>query len=140
VKIVGFCTPHFKWSECESHETPPVPVPEALRENCRATCVELERIRAACLCKGLTVTRLYSTPAHNAAVGGAPGSWHLKALAADIVPPEGMTARMLFQRVRQVPVLTPASRIRYVKFYPVDGHVHLDLRPGETVITEVETT
>jgi hypothetical protein len=138
VKIVGQVTPHFSWSECESHETPPVQVPENLRANCLATCIELERIRAACLGQKLTVTRVYSTPGHNATIpGAAKGSWHLQALAADILPPGEMTARALFLKVQQVTVLSAESRVKYIKLYR-DGHVHFDLRPAPQLVCEVE--
>jgi zinc D-Ala-D-Ala carboxypeptidase len=46
----------------------------------------LERIRAAHYPEGLRIVSGYRCPTHNAAVGGAAASQHLRARAADIVP------------------------------------------------------
>ena len=132
--LAGKVTQNFWWHEAECHSDPPVPVPDVYHNNVRAVCRELERVRHLCGNKPLTVTRIYSTSAHNAHVGGAPGSQHLLANAADILPPiEGMTTQEL-GRVVQVLASEPESRIRYIKVYP--GHVHFDLRQRKALLTE----
>jgi len=134
--LVGKITDHFSWHEAECHSKPPVPVPDEFRHNARNVCLELEKIRRLCGAKPLTVTRIYSTPQHNAAVGGAPHSHHLYANAADILPPiKGMTARELAQVV-YVLSQQADSRVRYIRAYGDDGHVHFDLRPRASVLTE----
>jgi hypothetical protein len=135
--LAGKVSPHFSWRECECHSDPPVPVPPEYQDNARAVCRELERIRRVCGNIPLTVTRIYSTPEHNASLGpqAAKNSQHLKANAADILPPvEGMSTLDL-ARVVQMLANEPESRIRYIKHY--DGsHVHFDCRPGKSVIVE----
>ena len=132
--LAGKVTTNFRWSEMECHSTPPVPVPDEYHDNARAVCRELERVRRICGNKPLEVTRVYSTPEHNAAVGGAPRSQHLTANAADVVPPvEGMTTNDL-GRIVQVIASEPESRIRFIKVYP--GHVHFDLRQRQTLLVE----
>jgi hypothetical protein len=138
--LVGNVTPggHFTWHECECHSTPPVPVPPEYQDNARAVCRELERIRRVCGNKELTVTRIYSTKAHNDSIpGAAKASQHLTANAADILPPvEGMTGNDL-GRVVQMLAHEPESRIRYIKVYPPpDTHVHFDLRKRSTLLVE----
>jgi uncharacterized protein YcbK (DUF882 family) len=137
VKLVGQITPHFSWSEFACHDQARTPVPEHLRENARLLAIELERVRAACFGQPLTVTRAYSTPEHNATIpGAAPRSYHLRCLAADILPPAGLTSQQLYDTVRRLPALYQDSRIRFVRWYKTTGHVHLDLRPGKRVVAE----
>ena len=132
----GRITASFKWSEFACHDAEKTPVPEAFRGNAYALAVELERVRNACGGKKLIVTRAYSTPAHNATIpGAAKNSYHLRCLAADILSPEGMTVDGLVRNIRMVASLYTACKIRYVKIYD-DGHVHLDIRDGTTLVVE----
>lgn len=129
-------SPHFAWSEARCHDGTDVP-PE-YRENARTLALELERIRAACLGRPLTVTSWYRTPVYNARVGGASGSEHLKARAADLVPSASMTPRALFDRIRRLKVLHPECQLTFVKLYR-GGWVHVHIRPGQRFTTEIET-
>jgi len=52
---------------------------------------------------GAKITSAQRTPQHNAEVGGAKNSYHLKGQAYDIVPPAGMTMAQLEDGLRQVP-------------------------------------
>lgn len=132
--LVGLASAHFSWRECECHSTPPVPVPDEYLENARAVLRECERIRRVCGNKPLTMTRLYSTRQHNETIPGhAENSQHLKANAADILPPGAMTTEQL-ARIVQMLAEEPESRIRFIKRYAT--HVHFDLRPGKAVLVE----
>ena len=64
--------------------------PDGLLPNLRRLCTELEKVRALTT-KPLILHSAYRCPALNAAVGGSPNSYHMKALAADFDPPPGMT-------------------------------------------------
>ena len=142
-------TDHFTWAEAECHSDPPVPVPVERRQNVSSVCLELERVREEGGGWPLPVHRIYSTREHNESLPGhADHSMHLFGLAADVTPalkpdpsdPTGkrripvMTVRELFDVVLKV-AQQPESRIRYIKHYP-EHHVHFDLRPRTTIITE----
>ena len=110
-------------------------MPPEYQDNARAVCRESERIRRVCGNKPLTMTRLFSTAQHNATIpGAAKNSQHLKANAADILPPGAMTTEQL-GRIVQMLATEPESRIRFIRVY-ADGHVHFDLRPGMAVVVE----
>lgn len=133
--LTGQITPHFSWKEAACHDG--TDVPEEYRENARTLAIELERIRAACLSRPLIVTSWYRTPEYNAHVGGAAESQHLKALAADILPPGKMSTLAFFQRIRGLKLLHPDCRLTYIKAYK-GGWVHVHIRPGQTYCTEIE--
>jgi hypothetical protein len=136
--LAGNITPggHFTWhSFGDNHGGKHVPVPDEFRENARAVARECERVRRVCGNKPLTVTRCFSLPANNKAVGGAPKSQHLLANAADIISPIPTMSVTDLGRLVQMLANEPESRIRFVKVY-ADGHVHFDCRPGKTVIVE----
>jgi hypothetical protein len=132
--LAGKVTPHFSWHECECHSDPPTPVPAEYHDNARAVCRELERIRRVLGNVPLAVSRIYSTPIHNALVGGAVGSQHLAANAADVLPP-GHVSTTDLARLIQMLANEPESRIRFIKHYP-DHHVHFDLRKRQTLLVE----
>ena len=136
MRLVGPVVPagHFSWQEAECHSDPPVPVPAEYHGNVKAVVRELERIRRVCGNKPLAVTRIYSTAAHNASVGGAKASQHLSANAADVTPPGKMTTAELASVIHML-ACEPESRIKFIKHYP-GSHVHFDLRPGKVVIVE----
>jgi len=135
MKYVGRPSRHFEWEELESHEATPVSVPEALKPNAILVCAELERIRKACGDYPLHVTRCYSTPQHNASIpGAAPNSYHLQAMAADVVPPMPLMTTTDLARIIIAIAKTPESNIRYVKRYT--GHVHFDIRPRRDLLVQ----
>lgn len=141
-KTSAFVTPHFKWSEFACHDEARTPVPEDLEANARIVAIECERIRAACLGRKLRITEGYRTKAYNEELArrgypAAPKSYHLQALAADLVPVDGMTLDDFVRRIRTVCALISECRIRYVKIYK-DGHVHIDCRPTDKLLVEDE--
>ena len=128
---------HFTWDEFACHDAAGTPVPAEYEDHARAVNAELELIRRLCGDVPLTVTRVYSTPAHNATIPGAASqSYHLQALAADIVPPAGVTPAEFFVYVLST-ALSAHSLIRYVRLYNHDGHVHFDLRVSPVYTFEV---
>lgn len=136
MRPVGTITSHFTWEEFACHDEARTPVPEEFRGNAYVLACELERIRLACGGKPLTVTRGYSTPAHNATIpGAAKASYHLRCLAADILPPEGIALDELVRRIRRIVSMFAACKIRYLKIYD-DGHLHVDCRPTEALVVE----
>lgn len=80
--------------------------------------------------KPVTVTSGYRTPEHNAAVGGATGSYHVKGRAADIV----------------ISGITPIETAKYAEHkgvqgiglydYASGGFVHVDTRPDKYFWTQ----
>lgn len=80
---------------------------------------------------GLTITSLYRSPAHNAAIGGAPGSYHTKGLAVDLVPSNGNWNRL--DRVK-VWAWARFSRKFAEVIWRAPGHydhLHLAFKPGK---------
>lgn len=62
-------------------------LPDALLPNIKILCTGLERVREILGNQPLHVNSAFRSPDLNKAVGGARNSWHLKALAADIICP-----------------------------------------------------
>jgi zinc D-Ala-D-Ala carboxypeptidase len=86
----------------------------------------LENARAELGGVPLIVTRGFSTPAHNAAVGGSPTSDHPDGLAADFKA-SGLTPFQVYQRLtaaRAAGRLAPFDQLIY---YETDDHVHVGL-------------
>lgn len=71
--------------------------------------------------KPLIVSSGYRCGAHNAAVGGVPGSYHCRGLAADILAPEGV-------RVDEVADLARSYGADGIGRYYAAGFVHVDVR------------
>jgi len=82
-------TEHFTWAEAACHSGADVPL--ELQPNARRLAELLEDIREK-WGGPVAIVSWYRTPWHNKVVGGADQSQHLKALAADIRPGEGMDA------------------------------------------------
>lgn len=81
---------------------------------------------------GLTITSIYRTPAHNAAIGGAPGSWHTKGYAVDFVPRNGDWTRLdklaIWLRLKASRKLVEGPIWRSAGHY---DHLHLAFKPGK---------
>ena len=106
---------NFKLYEFQSPDTQTVMLdPELLGR--------LQNVRDR-LARPVNVASGYRTPAHNAAVGGAPGSFHMKGMAADITV-KGITIDQLADTCKQ-------AGFRGVIIYRGDGHVHVDTRPNQ---------
>ena len=72
---MGDLTPHFSKHEFECRDGTEHPI------DCRLLSM-LEAIR--CKFGPISITSGYRSPSYNSAVGGAPDSYHLKGMAADI--------------------------------------------------------
>lgn len=134
-------SPHFAWSEFACHDKTQTPYPLDYRESRGVPlAIELERLRAILGAMKqqdvpLWLDSVYRTVAHNKAVGGVPNSQHVQGRAADVRCPYGCTFTQLVKAVGTL-VQSPEGKVRYVKFYPHQGFVHLDIRPGKSVVVE----
>ena len=75
-----------------------------------------ERIRGPVI-----LTSAYRCPAHNAAVGGVPNSYHTQGIAADVLVPDGMTVDQLAQ-------IAEECGADGIGRYYGQGFVHCDVR------------
>lgn len=117
----GYLTPNFRKSEAACKDG--TPVPRSLERGARNHAFNLEKLRHALGDQPVRITSWYRTPAHNARIGGARYSMHMKAVATDH-PSQWVSAR---GRSR---VLAAANRIFAsggMGTYP-DGSVHTDTR------------
>jgi uncharacterized protein YcbK (DUF882 family) len=137
----AMASPHFAWSEFACHDTVQTPYPQDYRaDRGIALATELERIRAAL---GVSLSRdvplfldsVYRTEAWNKTIGGVPNSQHLQGRAADVRCPHGCTAAM-FKNVVVAVAKSPDSKIRYIKAYPHQGFIHIDIRPTKKLVIE----
>lgn len=83
---------------------------------------------------GARVTSARRSPERNAAVGGAPNSYHLTGRARDIVPPPGMSMAQLEQRLR-------SSGAEFAELINEGDHIHVawagqGAGPGARVIAQ----
>jgi uncharacterized protein YcbK (DUF882 family) len=123
LKRHGYLTPHFRTAEAHSKDG--AKVPRRYSFGCRQHAFRLERLRHALGDRPMPVTSWYRSPRHNAAVGGAPRSKHLQAIATDHsrewVARSGGTSR----------VVAHAKRLGFkgIGTYP-GGYLHLDSRRG----------
>jgi uncharacterized protein YcbK (DUF882 family) len=76
-------TTNFSLGEFACNDAAKTPVPADMIPNVKRLAVNLQVLRYK-LGHSITIISGYRTEAHNKAVGGAPKSLHLKALAADI--------------------------------------------------------
>lgn len=79
----GLLAPHYRLSEARCHDAAGTPVPRRMRPRAQAHAFRLEQLRHANGDRPFPITSWYRTPAHNAAVGGASASKHMKAIATD---------------------------------------------------------
>jgi len=103
---------NFTLDEFESPDTGEVKiVPELV--------YKLQKVRDR-LKKPIQITSGYRTPEHNKAVGGAPNSYHMYGLAADIIV--WGESRLKVARICQEVGFT------CIILYPDKPHIHVDLR------------
>lgn len=121
-------SPHLSFRELACHDAARTPYPAEWIHSGRVYVLAevFEAIRAAAGHKPITVLSAYRTPAHNAAVGGAPGSQHLHGRALDLRPPAGMSVGTFHRIIRELAPTLPALKGigRYRTF------VHVDTRPA----------
>lgn len=67
---------------------------------------------------GARITSSQRTPQHNAEVGGAPNSYHLRGQAFDIVPPPGMSMAQLETQLR-------GTGVKFAELINEGDHVHV---------------
>lgn len=108
-------SPHFKLGEF-LHGNDPLPAAWII-ENLHRLANRLQVIRDL-LNRPIIITSGYRTPEHNDAVGGAPNSYHLSGMAADIVVP-GLSASEVQQFLKH----WSGGLGCYTHF------THIDLRP-----------
>lgn len=106
--------------------------PEALWPNIIPTLIVADELRER-LGVPLTITSAYRSPAYNAAVGGEPGSYHMRFQALDIIPGDGLVKSLasLARKLRGTKFKVPGSNDSFtwrggIGQYP--GFVHIDCR------------
>lgn len=125
---MAMLTPHFSSAELGNP-------PSRYAANAQATAELLEAIRGV-LGVPLRITSGYRSASKNVAVGGAAGSGHLTASAADFVP-IGLTVQ---ETAKRLEAARRQGAIAYGEmiYYVVDGHVHVTLPgvggDGETLV------
>lgn len=134
-------SPHFSWKEFACHDWQHTAYPLDWRETRgRVLAVELERLRARISqMRGqdtpLWLNSVFRTPDWNTVCGGRSKSKHMEGLAADVACPFGATYAQFREAVLDT-ARYGESRIRYLKFYPHQGFVHLDIRERKTLLVE----
>lgn len=78
----GLLSPNFTRREAASKDG--VSIPDSLRGAAQRQAFHMERVRHLCGDKPLTILSWYRSPSHNASVGGASESQHVKARACDV--------------------------------------------------------
>lgn len=109
-----FLTPHFKLSEFVRPQDPDPPA-EVL-DNIRMLAQRLQVLRDL-LGRPMIITSGWRTEKHNREIGGAPNSYHIYGMAADVVF-AGATPGYI---AKQIPRWSGGLIV-----YP--GHVHIDIR------------
>jgi uncharacterized protein YcbK (DUF882 family) len=100
-------------------------VPAALRGNAKYLAEQLQVIRDT-INENLHVNSGYRTITYNAKVGGKPNSFHLKAMAADIIC-KNYTPKQLKTVIEKL-IKEKKIKIGGVGLYP--GFLHIDTRAG----------
>jgi uncharacterized protein YcbK (DUF882 family) len=116
-------SPHFTLQEARCRHCGKAPARTVLY----ATAQWLEEVRVLLGERPVHVNSWYRCPVHNAAIGGAPNSQHLKGLAVDITVKE-LTPRQVQQRLQRHQGL--GKLIGGMGFYK--GFTHVDRGPART--------
>ena len=116
-------TKNFQLSEFNCNDG--TPVPEKLVPNVMELAINLQVIRDE-IGEGMTILSGYRSPAWNKKVGGKPGSYHMKAMAADLSV-KGLTPKKLHTVILK---LIKEQKIKDggLGLYP--GFVHYDIGPS----------
>ncbi|WP_289172093.1 D-Ala-D-Ala carboxypeptidase family metallohydrolase [uncultured Parasutterella sp.] len=114
---------HFKPSEFESKDGRPSPWPEVVDP---ALYHLLEEIRAD-FGEPICINSGYRSPEHNAAVGGAKNSYHVKGQAADIRPQYSSDKEKWKSSLGRLKIIANRRCKGGVGFY--SSFVHVDLGP-----------
>ena len=117
-------TEHFSAAEFACRDGTPYPA-EWLESRLLPLCETLEAIREA-VGAPLTILSGYRSPAHNAAVRGAPKSQHVEGRAADIKCPV-VPAPELHRVICELHAAGKLPALGGLGAYP--GWVHVDVRP-----------
>ncbi len=100
-------------------------VPAALQANAKMTISIVNEIISTI--PGTRFTSGYRSPAHNKSVGGVPTSYHVKALAADIVPPGGQ-----FQKYKaQISAIVEKYGYELIDESTKKGAAHFHIEPAK---------
>lgn len=114
-------TDNFELKEFQSSDL--AAFPEDIKNNLQELAVNLEVLRAH-IGKPIKITSGYRSPGHNARIGGAKNSMHLKGLAADIQV-NGMAPKVLFN---QIELLIKYGKIKEGGLGLYKSWVHYDIR------------
>ena len=116
-------TKNFQLSEFNCNDG--TAVPEKLVPNVMELAINLQVIRDE-IGEGITILSGYRSPAWNKKVGGKPGSYHMKAMAADLSV-KGLTPKKLHTVILK---LIKEQKIKDggLGLYP--GFVHYDIGPS----------
>lgn len=115
---------HLAWRELACHDRARTPYPAAWRADRAVTLARVFEALRAVVGEPLAVLSAYRTPAHNAAVGGAPKSQHVEGRAVDLTCAT-LRPLELFGRAR---ILADSlTDIGAIGLY--DHFIHLDTRP-----------
>ncbi len=116
----GGLTAHFSLAEFKSHDGRGFP--KSVIPTLRELAENLEVLRAEV--GPIGITSGYRSPQHNAAVGGAKNSFHMRGMAADITV-GGMTPRQVKAAIER---LISAGRMKQGGVGLYSGFVHYDIR------------
>lgn len=114
-------TDHFRIEEFASKDGKATPV--AVQHQILKVAQNLEILRES-LGRPIVITSGYRSKSHNAAVGGARNSYHLRGMAADIRA-RGLTPEQVFKEIRRLIAageMSPGGLKKYPTF------VHYDVR------------
>ena len=91
-------TPHFKRTEFDCNDG--TIVPDELMENLHQLCLKLEELRTI-VKKPIIIRSGYRTPEYNKKVKGALHSFHIRAMAADVIVP-GYVPKQIFDLAKGI--------------------------------------
>lgn len=115
---------HLRWAELACHDQARTPYPVAWRPDRAVTLARVFEALRASTGAPLAVLSAYRTPAHNAAVGGAPQSQHVEGRALDLTC---ATLRPIELYGRALMLAESMPEIGGLGLY--DHFIHLDTRP-----------
>ena len=120
-------TAHLSSAEADCHDEANTPYPpQWVATRLLPLALVFEEIRHRCGDTPITIADIYRTPAHNVAVGGERGSWHLQGMAMDLHTPAGFTAEQ-FHALILAMAQEPGSAVGGLGRYA--WGVHVDIRP-----------